>query len=70
MYPKICQNVGTIFIHFAYILLTSFVYILYDFCLQNVYIISLWEATFSHKVNKPLHLPLVFNNSNVIQIGC
>ena len=28
------------------------------------------EVSFSRKINKTLHLPLVFNNSNVIQIKC
>ena len=32
-------------IHFVYILYTSVVYILCNFCLQNVYTISVWGGT-------------------------
>ena len=28
------------------------------------------DAIFIQKVNKPLHIPLVFNNSSLVQINC
>ena len=44
MYRKVCQNV-------VYILYTSVVYILYNFCMQNVYTVSVW-AEFSYDFNR------------------
>ena len=42
MYTEVCRNVGHILYILLYISCTSVVYILHNFCKQNVYMISVW----------------------------
>ena len=39
---KLVEMWYTFCIHFVYILYTSVVYILHNFCIQNVYTVSVW----------------------------
>ena len=46
MYTKVCRTkCGIHFVYTVYILYTSVVYILYNFCIQNVYTVSVWVFT-------------------------
>ena len=40
---KLVEMWYTFYIHFVHILYTSVVYILYNFCIQNTYTVSMWE---------------------------
>ena len=53
MYTSLLKYV----IHFVYILYTSVVYILCNFCIQNVYTVSKWEG------NKVFHLAVIILDS-------
>ena len=44
LYIKCIQKFSKMCIHFVYILCTSVVYILYNFSIQNLYKVSMWEC--------------------------